>query len=274
MAGDTALVPISPAPPADPAAASSRLISVFLEGRSPRTLDAYRRDLADFRVFMGTETADEAARQLLTAGHGPANETALRYRASLLGRGLSPATVNRRLAAVRSLVKLARLIGLVPWTLEVPGVQAEKYRDTRGPGRAGVVRLLETLDRQATPKARRDTAVVRLLYDLALRRGEVVGLDIEDVDLEDGSVLVIGKGRTEKTRLTLPSPTTAALRAWLLARGATSGPLFINFDRAQKGRRLTGRSVARIVQAVGHQAGLTAPVRPHGRSVTPPSPTP
>ena len=115
---DTALVPVSPAV-ALPTRTASRLVAAFLEGRNPRTLDAYRRDLEDFRAFLNVPTSNDAARVLLASGQGAANETALRYRADLLARKLAPATVNRRLAAVRSLVKLARLLGVVPWTLDV-----------------------------------------------------------------------------------------------------------------------------------------------------------
>src|SRR5258707_4528133 len=113
--------------------APGRLLEAFLSGRSPRTLRAYARDLADFARWSGVAPAAEAARLLLAAGQGGANGTALSYRAALLARGLSAATVNRRLAALRSLVKVARLLGLAGWTLDVDGVPSEQLRDTRGP---------------------------------------------------------------------------------------------------------------------------------------------
>lgn len=246
------------------AVSPDRLVAAFLEGRNPRTVDAYRRDLEDFRAFLGAPTATAAIRLLMSSGHGAANETVLRYRAHLLER-VAPATVNRRLAAVRSVVKLARVFGLVPWALEVASVKSERYRDTRGPGRAGIVRLFGALEGDTTGKALRDVAILRLLYDVALRRGEVVSLDLEHLDLETGTVSILGKGRTERVALTLPEPTKAALRSWLLIRGTDPGPLFPNFDRARKTveNRLTGRSVARLVAEVGRLAGL-GHVRPHG----------
>lgn len=259
---DTALVPVSPAVTL-PTRSTSRLVAAFLDGRNPRTLDAYRRDLEDFRAFLNVPTSNDAARVLLASGQGAANETALSYRAALLARKLAPATVNRRLAAVRSLVKLARLLGLVSWTLDVTSVKAERYRDTKGPGRVGVVRLFGALEGCTTGKAVRDVAVLRLLYDLALRRGEVVSLDVADVDLDAGTVAVLGKGRTQRTKLTLPEPTKAALSNWLLLRGTTPGAFFPSFDRAKKGDRLTGRSIARLVREIGELAGLGT-VRPHG----------
>jgi len=251
---------VSPRPLPDHAPA--RLVEAFFAGRNRRTLEAYRRDLEDFRSFVGARTVDEAAERLFSRGHGEANALALSYRAELVERGLAPATINRRLAALRSLVKLARTLGFVPWALEVSGVKSEAYRDTRGPGPSGFRRLLVVLAERTDAKAARDVALVRLLYDLALRRGEVVSLDVEDVDLEAGTVDVLGKGRTERVRLTLPEPTKAALRGWLAVRGTEPGPLFVNFDRAGKGSRLTGRSLCRIVRGLGTAAGLE--VRPHG----------
>ena len=242
--------------------AGLRLVAAFLSGRNSRTLAAYRQDLEDFRAFVGAETREDAGRLLLERGHGEANALGLAYRAHLLERGLSPATVNRRLAALRSLVKLARTLGLVAWTLEVESVKSEPYRDTRGPGRAGVRLLLEELEGRRDAKGLRARAVVRFLYDLGLRRGELSSLRLEDVDLEAGKVAVLGKGRSERVALTLPDPTRTALEAWLAVRGSEPGPLFVNFDRAGKGEGLTGRSIARLVHALGEAVGLV--VRPHG----------
>lgn len=242
--------------------AARQLVDSFLAGRNERTLRAYAQDLEGFRAFVGTATVEGAAQVLMAQGHGPANGLALRYRNALVERGLAPATVNRRLAALRSLVALARTVGLIPWKLEVAGVKAESYRDTRGPGRGGVKALIAEAAGRLDPKGVRDLAVVRLLHDLALRRGEVVSLDVADVDLERGTVAVLGKGRTQKALLTLPAQTRAVVAAWLEVRGTEDGPLFVNFDRAGKGDRLTGRSVARIVEELGSCVGLA--VRPHG----------
>ena len=81
-------------------------------------MKAYSQDLADFRAFTKTKTAEDAARALLSKGHGKANLLLLEYRTSLTARGLQSATTNRRLAAVRSLVKLAKTFGMVDWSLD------------------------------------------------------------------------------------------------------------------------------------------------------------
>jgi integrase/recombinase XerC len=241
---------------------AERLLRSFLSGRSPRTLRAYAGDVADFAVWSGASPA-EAVRLLLAAGAGGANGAALAYRADLLRRGLSAATVNRRLAAVRALVKVARLLGLVNWALEVEGLPSEPLRDTRGPGTAGVRTLLAELGKRPLGAARsRDTALVRVLFDLGLRRAEAIGLDLADVDLAGGCVWVKGKGRSERARLTVPGPTRAALETWLAERGEAPGPLFVALDRGHCGHRLTGSAVYVLVRRLGELAGVRA--RPHG----------
>jgi integrase/recombinase XerC len=231
-------------------------VTSFLAGRNARTLEAYRRDLEDFCLFVGAPDIDAAAPMLLALPHGEANALALAYRTHLVERGLQAATVNRRLAALRSLVQLANTFGMVAWSLEVENLKAQAYRDTRGPGRKGFRLMLEAAGND------RDRAMLRLLHDLGLRRGEVVGLDLADVDLEGSFVWILGKGRTQKEQLTLPEPTKAALGTWIAKRGAEPGPLFLNFDRARKGHRLTGAGLYHVVRKLGQKAGLE--VHPHG----------
>lgn len=242
--------------------AVARLVDAFLSGRNARTLIAYRQDLNDFRAFLTVKDLSCAAACLIGQGPGIANETALRYKTNLRDRGLSPATINRRLAALRSMVKLGRTLGLVGWTLEISNVKAQAYRDTRGPGREGFSALLITAGKQK-PKAIRDRAILHLLFDLALRRAEVVALDVADVDFTKGTISILGKGREQKEILSLPALTAEALRAWLDVHPTKTGPLFVNFDRAAKGQgRLTGAAVYYLVRRYGELAGLKT--RPHG----------
>jgi integrase/recombinase XerC len=241
----------------DPGGPAQRLLTAFLAGRSPQTLRAYRQDLADFAAFVGAAAPAEAAQQLLAGGAGAANEVALRYNADLRRRSLAAATVNRRLAALRSLLKLARTLGLVGWSLEVEGLRSEPYRDTRGPGRDGFRRMLSVLSGRQDAKGARDRDLLRCLYDLGLRRKEVVGLDLVDLDLEAGTVMILGKGRMAKEKVTLPAPTKRVLSEWVQFRGTTPGPLFTSLDRAKKGDgRLTGSALYQIVRRLGAAIGL------------------
>jgi integrase/recombinase XerC len=263
MSADLLPVPVSTGfPVSDSMVNAQSLLAAFLAGRTETTLRAYAADLQDFAGFLGLADPVVAVQQLLASGPGQANGLALGYKADLLNRKLKAATVNRRLAALRSVVKMARTLGMVTWGLEVAGMRSQPYRDTRGPGRDGYKKLLAAAKDQKPDKAARDTAILHLLYDLALRRGEVVALELMDVDLVSCRVAVMGKGRTEKEFLTLPEPTTTVLRAWMEFRGDRPGALFINFDHAGKGERLTGKSVERLVKRLGMLVGIKA--RPHG----------
>jgi integrase/recombinase XerC len=242
---------------------AAELLAAFLDGRNERTTRAYQRDIEDFAAFAGCADPVQAAGLLLGNGHGAANLLALKYRSHLVERGLAAATVNRRLAALRSLVKMARTSGAVPWALEVEGLKSDPYRDTRGPGLAGVRSLFSAAVAGGdTPKTRRDLAILHLLHDCGLRRGEVVGLDLADVDLAGGRLFILGKGRTAKEPVTMPAPTLAALASWLEVHPQQEGPLFVNFDRASKGGRLSGTSVYRLVRGLGQSLGMDT--RPHG----------
>ena len=238
------------------------LAGAFLAGRNPRTLLAYRRDLTDFQNFTQSTSLQAAAAFLTSQGSGAANGLALAYRVSLQDRGLAPATINRRLAALRSLVKLARVLGMVSWELEVEGIKAAAYRDTRGPGVDGFKKMLELLEGEPDPKSIRDLAILRLLFGMALRRGEVVSLDLAHLDLEGGRLSIMGKGRTQRESLTIPPKALDSLKAWVAVRGEDPGALFTALDRGHRGHRLDGSAVYRLVSELGQAVGLDT--RPHG----------
>jgi integrase/recombinase XerC len=263
MSSEYIPVPVLPSGALDPSSAASRLLATFLGGRRAETIKAYQADLEDFRAFVQIATIDQAAGLLLARGQGQANALALDYKAHLMDRELAANTINRRLTALRSLVKLGRTLGLIAWTLEVEGVKAEPYRDTRGPGRAGFREMLDTLAKRKDSKGIRDRALLRCLFDLGLRRAEVLGLDLEDLDRETGTLAVLGKGRSAKMKLTLPPETKRALEAWLGVRGVAPGPLFCSMNRAKPGEdRLTAIGLYGMVRELGRKIGLK--VWPHG----------
>ena len=121
--------------------------------------------------------------------------------------------------------------------------------------------LAAAREKAGTPKGKRDLALVRLMHDLGLRRGEVVALDLADVDAEAGTVAVVGKGKSEKVNLTLNAPTAAALADWVAARGDWPGALFVRLDRAAgpgPPGRLDAGNVARVSHGLGRRAGVAA----------------
>jgi integrase/recombinase XerC len=241
-----------------------RLIERWHEGRSPHTVRAYGRDLAHFARWSAAAAPVEAITRLLTGSMGEANECLHAYRGAMLDAGLAPATVNRRLSALRSIVQLGRTFGWVAWSLEIDGVKTKAYRDTAGPGLEGITAVKRQAAKHRSPaKAARDVAIVRVLFDLALRRGEVAALDLKDLDVRASRLWIMGKGRREREAITLPPRTVAALKAWIKHRGREPGPLFINFHHANKGLgRLHANGIYWVLRSIGAKVEVT--VRPHG----------
>ena len=258
-----------------PAIRRRDLIEAFLAGRKATTHRAYESDLRDFAAWSGQPTPQAAADWLFGLDAGQANHAVLTYRAELTDRGLTPATVARRIGTLRSMSKVARLTGFCAWSLEVEAPAVNTYRDTTGPGDDGFRDLLARARVEArTPRGRRDLALIRVLHDLGLRRAEASGLDLSDVERsEEGTPTALwirGKGRADRERVTLPAPTAAVLKDWIDARGGDPGAVFVRRDlgsgpaRANGTARLSGEMIRRIVRDLGAKAGLSKPVRPHG----------
>lgn len=263
----------APAPLALPAIAgdAADLVASFLEGLAPQTRDAYGRDLDDFATFVNLGNRAVTVAALLASDAGAANGWVHRYRSDMANRGLAASTIKRRLSAIKSVVKFARLLGRVAWTVEVVPPKVVPYRDTRGPGADGWAKLLEAaMARPDSPIARRDVALIRLMHDRGLRRGEALGLDLAHVDLAAGTISIRGKGRSARETLTVGPKVVEALSRWIASRGPTPGPLFVRLDPGQDAPdegsdgRLTGYSVARIVAGLSKRAGLDRVARPHG----------
>lgn len=247
--------------------AAERILARHLSGRPANTERAYRLAIEAFRSCIGARDLAHAVQLLLTGGHGEAFDLAMRFRDYLMETGAAPSTINNRLAVLRSLVKTARLMGVVAWKLEVQGVASEKYRDTRGPGVEGYRKLLVAAgDQDSDVKAARDTALVRLLFDMALRLSEALGVNMKGLDLEGSRLAVIGKGKTEPRWYRIPAPTRSALWAYVQLRGAEPGPVFVSLTKVgsvrRPLRRLQAGNARRGIKSLGAKAGVT--VRPHG----------
>jgi integrase/recombinase XerC len=244
-----------------------RLVERWREGRSPQTLRAYTSDLQNFAAWMMATNVGSAIDALLRMGQGEANETVRAYRSSLVDKGIAPATINRRLSALRSLVSLGKEFGYVTFDLATKNVRSQAYRDTRGPERDMMMELLQYAKAQPhRAKAARDVAVFLLLgYGRALRRGEVVNLDLEHFDARGSRVSVLRKGKRERQSLSLDPLVTRKMKAWIALRGNDPGPLFLQVGRGGRvlyGRRLSGDGIHRILQTLGEKLG--AVIRPHG----------
>ena len=239
---------------------AQRLISSFISRQKKATARAYFAALGDFQAFVGAPNMAAALADLISS-RGRAHELADEYIGSMMARGLSGSTINQRLSALRSLLNAARTRDLIDWKLETKGKRTEVLRDTRGPGIEGV-RACIAASKGTTPIALRNHAILRLLFDLGLRREEVSRLDLEDLDVAGNRIGVLGKGRDGRVWMNFgagegESPTLAALRAWVAARGSEPGPLFINYEVSGTApKRPTGSGIYYIVRRVGEAAGF------------------
>lgn len=238
------------------------LLNCFLSGRNPRTLEAYRTDLEDLTTFINQTDLKNLVSQFLSLSPGEANSVVLRYRNTLKDRGLQASTINRRLASIRSLVKLARTLGIITWSVEIPNLRVEAYRDTRGPGLSKFCEMIALAGNKEGKKAVRDVAILRLLFDLALRASELTNLDLSDFDPIHKTISIIAKGKSQKVILSLPEASITALAKWIDIRGKGQGPLFTNFDRAKKGNRLTKNGLYELIRNLGLKVGIKT--RTHG----------
>jgi integrase/recombinase XerC len=251
------------------------VINAWLEGRNANTVKAYVRDMNDFaNDFAKVRSPSKpdrvaAAAALLANGRGLGTKIAMEYLASMNQRGLASATISRRYSAIRSLVATAFELGFVDWSITKKGPKVEKYRDTRGPGVDGFAKLIAAARASGTVAGKRDVALMRLMYDLLLRVGECISLDLEHVelDVDKPCVRIIGKGYTDRQPITLSTSAAQSLRDWIAIRGDAAGPLFMRTDPGRiPGRidRLTIHSVEMMIARRSRKAGLAREARPHG----------
>jgi len=228
---------------------------------SPNTVLAYREDLESFLSFLCNDYFTMGRDQIDLAR---VDHLAVRsYLAHLSRRKLSRASVARHLSALRSFFK---------YLVREGRVEANPARTVATPKKekhlpavlqtSDVALLLEQPDSTVTLGIR-DAAWMELLYASGLRIGELVGIDIDDVELRARLVKVHGKGSKERI---VPFGTKAetALRAWLSVRGelvhdVEEQALFVNY----RGKRITTRSVRRLFDDYLKKASLRAGISPH-----------
>lgn len=229
---------------------------------SPNTISAYRDDLESFTAFLCNDyfTMGRDQLELARVDH----LTVRSYLAHLSRRKLARASVARHLSALRSFFK---------YLVREGAVEANPARSVTTPKRekhlptvmqpSDVALLLEQPDRSGNPLGLRDAAFLELLYASGLRIGELVGIEIDDLELRARLVKVRGKGSKERI---VPFGTKAetALRAWLAVRtdlvsDVDEQAVFVNY----RGKRITTRSVRRLFDTYLKQAALRAGISPH-----------
>ena len=233
----------------DPQAAFLRHLAVE-RNASAHTLRSYANDLTDFQRFLATRGGAD----LTTADA----KTVRAWLASLHARGLAPASVARKLAALRSCFRFLVRRGVIE------GNPAREARSPQPPRRLVTFLPIDEATQLVDGRAlggtsrTRDVAILETLYATGVRVSELAGLDLDDLDRAERTVRVLGKGRKERI-VPYGSHAARALESWLGERGEVEGAVFTN----ARGGRLTVRSVHTIVRRSARAAGITRRVSPH-----------
>jgi integrase/recombinase XerD len=230
-------------------------------GRSANTLSAYRRDLRTFNRWL----VDRGC-SLDQVAEGDLDD----YVAHLRGLGRAPSSVARALVAVRAMFRFLHEEG----NLAVdPGADVDVPRVPQGLPKALAEHEIEALLAQVRGDdalARRDRAMLEVLYGTGLRISELVGLSLADLDLGGGLLRAYGKGAKERV---VPIGRFAgdALEAWLgpggreslvperWARRADADAVFLN----QRGGRLSRQGAWSVIRRYGDSCGLGPRLTPH-----------
>jgi integrase/recombinase XerD len=247
---DSAASTTAPTPAPDPQVEG--FLALLAARRAPRTVDAYKRDLADLAGYLLKSPA-EASRDDVEG-----------WLANLRERGQAPSSVARRAAAARAFYRHLVLLGVRE---DNPAAEValprRRPRLPRTLSPAEVERLLDAAN-DATPRSFRDRALVELLYGAGLRVSEAVGLELGSVDLENRLVRCIGKGDKERI-VPIGREAAEALRRYL-GRGRPyldrrhRPELFLN----AQGGALTRAGAFLILRRLAAKAGLDPKrVHPH-----------
>jgi integrase/recombinase XerC len=225
---------------------------------SSHTLRAYGRDLAEFAAFL-----DESGRPSDASAVTKLDVRA--WLARLAERGLDKRSVARKLSALRSLFKHLVARAVLPAS-PCSGVRTPRIGRTlpRFLDENSVVQLL-CAPRGSDVSSCRDRAILETLYSAGLRVSELVGLNVRDVDLIGEVLRARGKGKKERM-VPIGRPAADAIEAYLDARRSAHD--FVEVEREvlflnRSGRRLTARSVARILEKYVAQAALATGASPH-----------
>jgi integrase/recombinase XerD len=233
----------------------------FERGLSRNTLDAYRTDLLQFGAFL-----DKRHASAVTVGPAEVSD----FLAELAtGNGdikppASPATVHRKAACLRSFFRHLRREE-VRDSDPTAGLSAPR-RGKKLPQvltRAEIERLLSQ-PKGTEPTSLRDRALLELMYACGLRASEAIGLEVADVDLDEGVLRARGKGSKERV-VPIGGTAIGAVRIYLergrakLVNGSPEPHLFVNF----RGGSLTRQGLYKIVRRHALTAGLADRMSPH-----------
>ena len=225
---------------------------------SDYTIKSYREDLTQAIVFFRERLGAQAALPRITT------RVVRAYLAWLSEQDYAKSTVSRRIAALRSWFRFLCRQGTLPAN-PAEGVRCPR-RDRKLPhflSAADIDKLLAAPEGD-DPLSLRDKAILETLYSAGLRVGELAGLNLDDLDLDSGTIIARGKGKKERLAL-LGIPAKKAIQHWLACREALTpkarkqSAVFLN----HRGGRLTVRSVGRLLEKYLAKVGLDPRTSPH-----------
>ena len=247
---------------------------------SPHTVRAYESDITQYLAWV----AGDKQRKMSGLTVADLDLTSVRaHLAELNKAGKARSSVARKLSALRTFVKYLRREELIAHDPTAMAVAPK--RDQTIPTHLSEPEMARLIEMPSTgdPLGRRDRAILELFYASGLRLSELVGIDLEDLNLSGRMVRVMGKGGKERL-LPFNQNTVTALRAWLADRAGIladrqtrrtvvaprktvagarqkvpGDPLFLN----SRGGRLTGRSVDRMLRRYVAQCSTRMGISPH-----------
>ena len=239
---------------------------------SPHTVRAYDNDITQFLAFLAGEKNRKMS-ELTAADLDP-----VLVRAFIADRGRggdARSTMARKLSGLRTFFRYLRREEILDNDPARQAVAPKREQTLPSHLTESEMSQLLEMPSDGDPLGRRDRAILELFYASGLRLSELVGLDIDNVDLRNRVVRVMGKGRKER-QVPFNQSTERALRAWYgdraelrtknaelrtknAGRRTRTEPLFVNY----RGERLTGRSVDRLVRRYVAQCSTQFGISPH-----------
>jgi integrase/recombinase XerD len=232
------------------------------KGLTDNTSFAYENDLSQLATFVEEEAGKE---MVIPSWANFSHQAMMRYLLNLQEKKYAATTRARKLAAARSFFKFLTAENIIK---EDPTHNMESLNVGRSLPKpislAQVRALLEQPTKSSTPEAKRDEAMLQLLYASGLRVSELISVNVEDVNIIDGDVRVFGKGRKERI-IPIHKQAATIIERYIrdarphLAHNKDEKAMFLN----RRGERLTRQGFWQILKQYAKLAGLTAAVTPH-----------
>jgi integrase/recombinase XerD len=230
------------------------------KGASGNTVAAYKNDLQQFDSYLtGNSNGKPRDWEQLE------RDAIVEYLLTLRNRNYAEATVARKVAAIKSFFQYLQAEGTIRRN---PAESLESPRVGRSlPKPLSVTEVDELLEqplKRNTPEAKRDRAMLELLYATGLRVTELVSLDMEDINMSGPYVRCMGKGSKERT-IPIHEQATGAVGDYLndgraaLVKNRKESALFVN----RRGERLTRQGFWLILKQYAKEANIATPVTPH-----------